>query len=46
MKWVPGLNVISLPVLVDRPGLMLGLHPANERCRYKVTPYLTGWVQP
>ena len=24
--------------------LILGLHPANERC-YKVTPYLIGWAQ-
>ena len=27
------------------PGLILGLHPANERRRYKVTPSLIGWVQ-
>ena len=26
-------------------GLILGLHPANERCRYKVTPSLIGWAQ-
>ena len=26
-------------------GLMLDLHPANERRRYKVTPSLIGWVQ-
>ena len=25
--------------------LILGLHPANERRCYKVTPSLTGWVQ-
>ena len=25
--------------------LILGLHPANERRRYKVTPSLNGWVQ-
>ena len=25
--------------------LILGLYPANERCRYKVTPSLTGWTQ-
>ena len=30
---------------VRKPGLILGLHPANERCRYKVTPSLIGWVQ-
>ena len=29
----------------DRPGLILGLRPANERRRYKVTPSLIGWVQ-
>ena len=27
------------------PGLILGLHPANERRRYLVTPSLIGWVQ-
>ena len=26
-------------------GLILGLHAANERRRYKVTPSLIGWVQ-
>ena len=26
-------------------GRILGLHPANERRRYKVTPSLIGWVQ-
>ena len=27
------------------PGLMLGLHPANERRRYFVTPSFIGWAQ-
>ena len=27
------------------PGLILGLHPANERQCYKVTPSLIGWAQ-
>ena len=27
------------------PGLTLGLRPANERRRYKVTPSLIGWAQ-
>ena len=27
------------------PGLNLGLRPANEGRRYKVTPYLIGWAQ-
>ena len=26
-------------------GPILGLHPANERRRYKVTPSLIGWAQ-
>ena len=26
-------------------GLILGLRPANEKSRYKVTPYLIGWAQ-
>ena len=25
--------------------LILGLHPANERRRYKVTPSLIAWAQ-
>ena len=28
-----------------QPGLILGLCPANERRRYKVTPSLIGWAQ-
>ena len=27
------------------PGLILGLHPANERCHYKVTASLIGLAQ-
>ena len=27
------------------PGLILGLRPANERCRYFVTTSLIGWAQ-
>ena len=34
-----------LIVLYDIAGLILGLHPANERCRYKVPPSLIGWAQ-
>ena len=30
---------------INISGLILGLHPANERRRYKVTPSLIGWVQ-
>ena len=26
-------------------GLILGLRPANERRRYKVTPFLIGWAR-
>ena len=26
-------------------GLILGLHPANDKRRYKVTPFLIGWAQ-
>ena len=26
-------------------GLILGLHPASDRRRYKVTPSLIGWAQ-
>ena len=27
------------------PELILGLRPANERRRYKVTPFPIGWAQ-
>ena len=26
-------------------GLILSLCPANERCRYKITPSFIGWAQ-
>ena len=32
-------------IILHIPGLILGLHPANERCRYKVMLYLIGWAQ-
>ena len=31
--------------VVTYTGLILGLHPANERRRCKVTPSLIGWAQ-
>ena len=31
--------------IYDNAGLILGLHPANERQRYKVTLSLIGWAQ-
>ena len=30
---------------IQEAGLILGLRPANERRRYKVTPSLIGWAQ-
>ena len=32
-------------MLLPDAGLILGLRPANERSRYKVTPSLIGWAQ-
>ena len=32
-------------LLITITGLILGLHPANERRRYKVMPSLIGWAQ-
>ena len=32
-------------MVITNTGLILGLQPANERHRYKVTPSLIGWVQ-
>ena len=36
---------IILQSLYHGSGLILGLHLANERGRYKVTPSLIGWAQ-
>ena len=35
----------NLLLTMNHPGLILGLHPANKRSRYKVTPSLIGWAQ-
>ena len=35
----------SGPITGYMSGLILGLHPAYERRRYKVTPSLIGWTQ-
>ena len=35
----------KLVILICTTGLVLGLRPANERCCYKVTPSIIGWVQ-
>ena len=41
------LNALLMEMETARPWitLILGLHPANERHRYKVTLSLIGWVQ-
>ena len=36
---------IATRIVIITAGLILGLRPANERCRYKVTPSLIGWAQ-
>ena len=36
---------LSFCDLKYKSGLILGLHPANKRRRYKVTPSLIGWAQ-
>ena len=44
------VNTVAADVLIMQDehiyvsGLILGLHPANERRRYKVTPSLIGWA--
>ena len=47
--WEVGNPLGSLLMLgssyLEKSGLILGLRPANERCCYKVTPSLIGWVQ-
>ena len=37
------MNTIAMFSII--PGLILVLHPANERRRYKVTPSPIGWAQ-
>ena len=36
---------VFLFLLEHSSGQFLGLHPANERCRYRVTLSLIGWAQ-
>ena len=46
---VPGMITNIIFTLVEpkkiKTGLILGLRPANERSRYKVTSSLIGWAQ-
>ena len=44
-KMFPFDEVIMFCTFPGNTGLILGLRPANERRRYKVTPSLIGWVQ-
>ena len=39
------LAPVYTPLYHMYTGLILGLRPANERRRYKVTPSLIGWAQ-
>ena len=41
----PQLSGLSTKFLALNAGLILDLHPANERRRYKVMPSLIGWKQ-
>ena len=50
-KWQPfclGLNVLIKSshhhTLANKPGISLGMHPANERRRSNVTKSLIGWA--
>ena len=39
-------DVGNCPTQMNKnPGLILNLHPPNERRRYKVTPSVIGWAQ-
>ena len=42
IKWNPSNSVPTSDTLSR---LILGLRPANDRRRYKVTPSLIGWAQ-
>ena len=44
--YVKSMQLLSLKSMRNtKPGLILGLHPANERRRYFVTTSHIGWVQ-
>ena len=38
-------NTLYSSLTVWLAGLILGFHPDNEECRYRVTPSLSGWAQ-
>ena len=38
-------DMVHKRAVYNDSGLILGLRPANERRRYKVTPSFTGWAQ-
>ena len=40
-----GTGPLPEAFMYDSIGRILELHPANERCRYKVTASLIGWAQ-
>ena len=43
--WLLSHNAVYSHSMSIICGLILGSHPANERCCYKVTPSLIGWEQ-
>ena len=45
ITWLKKQCIDILLVALSYAGLILGLRPANERRRNKVTPSLFGWVQ-
>ena len=42
LEW---FNRVKYNVNITKTGLILGLRPANEKRRYKVTTSLIGWTQ-
>ena len=47
MSWLETLSVVMREIAgrMSKTGVILGLRPANERCRYTVTLSLIGWMQ-
>ena len=45
MLFNPDFVISALDWTAYNSGMILGLHPANDRRRYKVTPSLIGWGQ-
>ena len=45
LPFVQQQNKSAVFYFTAQPGMIIGLHPAKERCRYRVMPSLFSWAQ-